>query len=205
VRGCAGVERHRFRFDGQASHAGTTPMDQRRDAGLAAAETALRLEGIGKRNHGVATTGALTLRPGIPTAVPGEAELMVDLRNPDASSLATMLAEALASGQLQAEKRRCELETELVWQIDPIPFDEELVSLAEETAAEAGGRGEPLTSGALHDAAEVARVLPAAMVFVPSIGGISHAKEEDTAEADLALGIEVFGTLANRVLDRSAA
>ena len=205
VRGCAGVERHRFRFDGQASHAGTTPMDQRRDAGLAAAETALRIEGIGKRNHGVATTGALTLRPGIPTAVPGEAELMVDLRNPDASSLATMLAEALASGQLEAEKRRCELETELVWQIDPIPFDEELGSLAEEAAAEAGGRSEPLTSGALHDAAEVARVLPAAMVFVPSIGGISHAKEEDTAEADLALGIEVFGTLANRVLDRSAA
>jgi allantoate deiminase len=205
VQGCAGVERHRFRFDGQASHAGTTPMDQRRDAGLAAAESALRIEGIGTRNHGVATTGALTLRPGIPTAVAGEAELLVDLRNPDPDSLATMLAEALASAQLEAEKRHCEFATELVWQIEPIPFDDGLVSLAREAVAEAGGRTEPLTSGALHDAAEVARVLPAAMLFVPSIAGISHAKEEDTSEADLAVGVEVFGALANRVLDHSAA
>jgi allantoate deiminase len=202
VRGCAGVERHRFRFDGQASHAGTTPMDQRRDAGLAAAETALRIEGIGARDHGVATTGALTLRPGIPTAVAGEAELLVDLRNPDPSSLATMLAEALASAEVEAKKRGCRFASELVWQIEPIPFDEELVSLARDAVTEAGGRTEPLTSGALHDAAEVARVLPAAMVFVPSIGGISHAKEEDTSESDLALGIEVFGRLANAVLSR---
>jgi hydantoinase/carbamoylase family amidase len=202
VRGCAGVERHRFRFDGQASHAGTTPMDQRRDAGLAAAETALRIEGIGARDHGVATTGALTLRPGIPTAVAGEAELLVDLRNPDPSSLATMLAEALASAEVEAEKRRCKFASELVWQIEPIPFDEELVSLAQDAVAEAGGRTEPLTSGALHDAAEVARVLPAAMVFVPSLGGISHAKEEDTSESDLVAGIEVFGRLANAVLSR---
>jgi allantoate deiminase len=202
VRGCAGVERHRFRFDGQASHAGTTPMDQRRDAGLAAAETALRIEGIGARDHGVATTGALTLRPGIPTAVAGEAELLVDLRNPDPSSLATMLAEALASAEVEAKKRGCRFASELVWQIEPIPFDEELVSLARDAVTEAGGRTEPLTSGALHDAAEVARVLPAAMVFVPSIGGISHAKEEDTSESDLALGIEVFGALANAVLLR---
>jgi hydantoinase/carbamoylase family amidase len=202
VRGCAGVERHRFRFDGQASHAGTTPMDQRRDAGLAAAETALRIEGIGARNLGVATTGVLTLRPGIPTAVAGEAELLVDLRNPDQNSLATMLAEALSSGQLEAEKRRCELATELVWRIEPIPFDAGLVSLAQEAVAAAGGRTEALTSGALHDAAEVARVLPAAMVFVPSIDGISHAKEEDTSESELAVGIEVFGALANAVLSR---
>jgi hydantoinase/carbamoylase family amidase len=202
VRGCAGVERHRFVFEGQASHAGTTPMDQRRDTGLAAAEAALRIEGIAERNHGVATTGALVLRPGIPTAVPGRAELMVDLRNQDAHSLATMLDEAQANAQLDAEKRRCEFETELVWRIEPIPFDEGLVALAQEAVAEAGGRPEPLTSGALHDAAEVARVLPATMVFVPSISGISHAKEEDTSESDLAVGIETFGALANRALDR---
>ena len=200
VRGCAGVERHRFRFEGQASHAGTTPMDQRRDAGLAAAEAALRIEGIAERNHGVATTGALSLRPGIPTAVAGEAELMVDLRNPDPRSLATMLGEALAIAELEAEKRRCELGTELVWRIEPTAFEERLVALAQEVVADAGGRVEPMTSGALHDAAEVARALPAAMVFVPSIGGISHAKEEDTSEDDLAMGIDVFCALANRVL-----
>jgi hydantoinase/carbamoylase family amidase len=200
VQGCAGVERHRLRFTGQASHAGTTPMDQRRDAGLAAAEAALRIEGVAERNHGVATTGALALRPGIPTAVAGEAELMVDLRNPDADSLATMLDEALELAKLAAAKHRCGLENELVWRIEPIPFDEPLVSLAQETVADTGGRDEPMSSGALHDAAEVARVVPAAMLFVPSIGGISHAKEEDTSEADLAAGIEAFGALANRAL-----
>jgi hydantoinase/carbamoylase family amidase len=200
VAGCAGVERHRFRFEGQASHAGTTPMDRRRDAGLAAADAALRIEGVGVRNKGVATTGSLVLHPGIPTAVAGRAELLVDLRNPDADSLTTMLDEARASAQLGAEKRRCEVETELVWRIEPIPFDDGLVALAQEVVSEAGGRAEPLTSGALHDAAEVARVRPAAMVFVPSMGGISHAKEEDTSEADLAVGIEAFGALAGRVL-----
>jgi N-carbamoyl-L-amino-acid hydrolase len=200
VRGCAGVERHRLRFEGQASHAGTTPMDQRRDAGLAAAEAALRIEGIAERAHGVATTGALSLRPGIATAVAGEAELMVDLRNSDPRSLTTMLDEALALAELEAERRRCKLETELVWRIEPIAFDERLVALAQEVVADAGGRAEPMTSGALHDAAEVARVLPAAMVFVPSVGGISHAKEEDTSETDLATGIEALGELANRVL-----
>ena len=84
---------------GQASHAGTTPMDRRRDAGLAAAEAALRVEEIGSSHGGVATTGALTLRPGIPTAVAGEAELLVDLRHPEADELAAMLAEALAAAR----------------------------------------------------------------------------------------------------------
>jgi allantoate deiminase len=200
VAGCAGVERHRFRFEGQASHAGTTPMDQRRDAGLAAADAALRIEGVGARNHGVATTGTMVFRPGIPTAVAGEAELMVDLRNPDPHSLATMLAEAQASGQLEAEKRDCEFATELVWRIEPLPFDDRLVALAQETIEQLGGRDKPLTSGALHDAAEVARVVPAAMLFVPSIAGISHAKAEDTSESDLAVGIEAFAALASRVL-----
>jgi hydantoinase/carbamoylase family amidase len=203
VAGCAGVERHRFRFEGQASHAGTTPMDQRRDAGLAAADTALRIEGIAERNHGVATTGALVLHPGIATAVAGQAELLVDLRNSNPASLEGMLAEALSSGEIEAAKRGCDVATELVWRIHPIPFDEQLVALAQEAASEAGGRAEPLTSGALHDAAEVARVLPAAMVFVPSVGGISHAKEEDTPEADLAVGIGAFGDLVNRVLGQT--
>ncbi len=200
VAGCAGVERHRLRLTGQTSHAGTTPMEARRDAGLAAAEAALRIEGVAARNQGVATTGVLTLRPGIPTAVAGEAELMVDLRNPDPAALAAMLAEALLFGEQAASKHGCEVTSELVWRIDPIPFDERLVALAQEVVREAGGRERALTSGALHDAAEVARVLPAAMMFVSSIGGISHAKEEDTSEADLATAIEAFGVLANRVL-----
>jgi hydantoinase/carbamoylase family amidase len=203
VSACTGVERHRFHFSGQASHAGTTPMDRRRDAGLAAAEVALRVEEIARRHGGVATTGALTLHPGIPTAVPGEAELLVDLRHPEARELAAMLAETEDGAEELAGGRGCQLSREPVWRIEPIPFDSRLVAAARDACREAAGSNRVLASGALHDAAEVARVLPAAMIFCPSAGGISHAKEEDTPEADLAAGIEAFGLLANRVLSNS--
>jgi hydantoinase/carbamoylase family amidase len=200
VSGCAGVERHSFRIEGQASHAGTTPMDRRRDAGLAAAQAALRIERIPEREGGVATTGALRLDPGIPTAVAGSAELLVDLRNPDGGALARMLDAAREAVAGAASERRCETSSELVWRIEPIDFDARLVEAARESCREVSGSDRVLVSGALHDAAEMARVLPAAMLFCPSIGGISHAKEEDTAEADLAVAIEAFGALANRAL-----
>jgi beta-ureidopropionase / N-carbamoyl-L-amino-acid hydrolase len=200
VDGCAGVERHKFTVRGQASHAGTTPMAQRRDAGLAAADAALRIEGIGASSGGVATTGVIELHPGIATAVAGEAELTVDLRNRDAAALERMLSDAREAVSTAAWERQCESESQLIWRIEPIPFDERLVAAAREACREVTGIERALTSGALHDAAEVARVLPAAMVFVPSIAGISHAREEDTSEDDLAAGIEVFGKLANRVL-----
>jgi hydantoinase/carbamoylase family amidase len=200
VEGCAGVERHRFEITGQTSHAGTTPMDVRRDAGLAAADAALRIEAIGREHAGVATSGALTLEPGIPTAVAGVADLTVDLRHPDAERLAAMLEEARGAVGEAAGARGCEAHSEAIWRIEPIPFDAGLVAAAREACREVAGTERSLTSGALHDAAEVARILPAAMVFCPSIGGISHAKEEDTAEADLIGGIEAFGLLAGRVL-----
>jgi hydantoinase/carbamoylase family amidase len=200
VSGCAGVERHRFRFRGQASHAGTTPMDRRRDAGLAAASVALAIEEIGRRHGGVATTGALTLRPGIPTAVAGDAALLVDLRHPDAGALAEMLDEATQGAEAAAAERDCAFERERVWCIEPIPFDPDLVARARQACREATGSDRVLVSGALHDAAEVARVAPAAMIFCPSAAGISHAREEDTPEPDLVAAIEAFGLLANRVL-----
>jgi N-carbamoyl-L-amino-acid hydrolase len=200
VSGCAGVERRRFRFTGQTAHAGTTPMDRRRDAGLAAAEAALRVEEIGRRDDGVATTGALALRPGIVTAVAGEAELFVDLRHPEADELAAMLAEAEEAGREVSARRGCELVVSQVWRIEPVGFDPELVSLAREACTERAGSDRVLTSGALHDAAEAARVLPTTMIFCPSTAGISHAKEEDTPEPDLVAAIEAFGLLANRVL-----
>ena len=200
VSGCAGVERHRFRIEGQASHAGTTPMDRRRDAGLAAADAALRIEGLPGQEGGVATTGALSLEPGIPTAVPGVAELLVDLRNPDAEALERMLDGAREAVAGAASERGCEISSELVWRIEPIPFDPRLVEAARESCREVTGSDRVLASGALHDAAEMARVLPAAMIFCSSIDGISHAPEEDTTEADLAAGIDAFGALAKRAL-----
>ncbi len=200
VTGCVGVERVRFEFSGQASHAGTTPMDVRRDAGLAAAAAALTIERIPGVEGGVATTGELRLRPGIPTAIAGEATLAVDLRNADAEALARMLDSSRAACETAAEERHLGVREEPVWRIEPIPFDAELVAAAREACAEAAGREAELESGALHDAAEVARVLPAAMIFCPSKAGISHAKEEDTDEADLEVAIGAFGLLAERVL-----
>jgi hydantoinase/carbamoylase family amidase len=200
VAGCAGVERRRLRFGGQASHAGTTPMDVRRDPGLVAFETALAVERVARQHQGVGTTGVLTLRPGIPTAVPQTAELVVDLRHHDSGELEAMLDETIDFAREASEARGCEASDEEVWRIAPIRFDPELVEIACEVAREAGGRSEPLTSGALHDAAEVARVVPAAMVFCPSVGGLSHAAAENTEEEDLVVAIGAFGDLADRVL-----
>jgi acetylornithine deacetylase/succinyl-diaminopimelate desuccinylase-like protein len=151
----------------------------------------------------MATTGVLRLEPGIPTAVAGEAELVADLRHPDAGELAAMLAEVRAIVADAAEARECRSEADLIWRIDPIPFDGGLVSEARAACAQVSGNDRPLTSGALHDAAEVARALPAAMVFCPSIDGLSHAREENTSDEDLAAGIEAFGLLANRLLANS--
>jgi allantoate deiminase len=196
VSGTFGVERHRLVFEGQASHAGTTPMDMRRDAGLAAAMTALTVEAIARRHGGVGTAGSVRFEPGIPTAVPGRAELLVDLRHGDADALARMLAEARAAAEQAAAERGCAVRDEHVWSIEPIPFDPGLVAAAEEAA----GTGRTLPSGALHDAAEMARHVPAAMMFAPSTGGLSHTKEEDTPEADLELAIAAFCRLAARVV-----
>ena len=195
VSGTFGVERHRFRFEGQASHAGTTPMDMRRDAGLAAARTALAVEEIARRHEGVGTCGRIALAPGIPTAVPGRADLLVDLRHARADPLAEMLAETRAAAHEAAAARGCTVDDSEVWRIEPIAFDERLVA----AALEAAGTGRTLPSGALHDASEMARTIPVAMMFAPSAGGISHAKEEDTPEPDLERAIEAFGRLALRV------
>jgi N-carbamoyl-L-amino-acid hydrolase len=197
VSGCVGVERRRLRFRGRVSHAGTTPMDARHDAGLAAAATALRVEEIARSEDGVGTVGAIELEPGIATAVPGTASMLVDLRHRDAEALARMLESVRSAAAAAAKERVCELEDDPVWAIEPIAFDRELVALARQACESVTGTAYELPSGALHDAASMALKLPTAMVFSPSIGGVSHAPEENTADEDLAAAIEAFGTLAN--------
>ncbi len=200
VSGCAGVERLRFAFAGQAAHAGTTPMAARRDAGLAAAQAALAIAAIPEAEGGVATTGELELRPGIATAVAGEAILSCDLRHPEAAPLGRMLEAARTAAATAADRFGCALSERPVWRIEPISFDGDLVAAAREAVSGGAGSDRVLTSGALHDAAEVARVMPAAMIFCSSSAGISHAREEDTPEDHLIGGIEALGALANRIL-----
>ena len=200
VVGCAGVERHRVVLTGAAAHAGTTPMDRRADAGVAAAKVMVGLPEIASRHGGVCTAGRLDLEPGIITAVAGRAELGVDQRHLDAGALESMLAEAASLWESAAASEHCSVEAERVWAIEPVPFHPGLVAAAREACVAAGGRDEPLPSGALHDAAELARVVPAAMVFSSSVGGVSHSPAEDTAEADLERALGAFGALAGRLI-----
>ena len=197
VSGCAGVERVRFIIRGRVAHAGTTPMDARHDPGLVAAATALRVEEIARAEGGVGTVGGVTFEPGIPTAVPGVVSMLVDLRHREADTLARMLESAREAVRSSSTERGCEVDEEPVWRIEPISFDPELVGLARDACEQVTGTAYELSSGALHDAASMAPHVPTAMIFSPSIEGISHAREEDTAEPDLAAAIEAFGALAS--------
>jgi allantoate deiminase len=200
VSGCVGVERLRFRIAGRASHAGTTPMDVRHDAGLAAAEAALRIEELAIRDGGVGTVGQIAFEPGIPTAVPGAASFMADLRNRSAEALERMLTSARQEIQAVASGRGCESSEEPVWRIAPIEFDPELVRAAGRACERVTGSAFELPSGALHDAASMAPLMPTAMIFSPSAGGVSHSAEEDTDEQDLAAAIASFGALVDSQL-----
>lgn len=200
VDGCFGVERYRVVFEGRTAHAGSTPMDRRSDAGVAAARVIAGLQEIGLRHGGVCTTGRLDLDPGIVTAVPGRAELLVDQRHLDPDALAAMVADARSLWIAAAREEGCTVDAEALWRIAPTPFDRGLVEEARRACAEVGGADRALPSGALHDAAQVAAVAPAAMVFCSSIAGVSHAVEEDTAEGDLELSLRAFGLLAERVI-----
>ncbi|HYM56666.1 MAG TPA: M20/M25/M40 family metallo-hydrolase, partial [Solirubrobacteraceae bacterium] len=197
VTGTAGVERRRLRFRGRSGHAGTVPMEGRRDPLLAAARTALSVRESALRHGGVTTVGAIEARPGIPTAIPGTAELWLDQRHPEAGPLEAMAAEALAAACWAAQEHGVEVADEPVWSIEPIPFDPRLVGLA----SEAAGGGEPMASGALHDAAEVARAgVPTAMLFVQSQGGVSHAPDEASRPEHLSAAVRALGRLTGQVL-----
>ncbi len=200
VSGTVGIERWRFSFEGQASHAGTTPMDARRDAGRAAGALMMAAGAIGDLRSGVATTGSVSFEPGTPTVIPGHAEIVVDLRNPDATELAGMLVELQRAGQRCAADNGCESAAELLWRIEPTGFDPELVELGRETCKAIVGSDRVLVSGALHDAAEAARRVPVAMLFVRSRGGVSHSPAEDSSEADLELAIRAYAELAERAM-----
>jgi N-carbamoyl-L-amino-acid hydrolase len=202
VLGTFGVERHALRFTGQSAHAGSTPMHQRRDALGAAAKVSLEIREIAKRHGGVCTVGSVVTKPGIVTAVVGQCEMLLDQRHLDATALATMLAEAKAAAERFAEEEKVEVEINRIWQIEPIPFHPDLIELADQAIRETCGVVHHLPSGPLHDAAEVARAgVPTIMLFVQSLRGLSHAKEEDTKEEHLELAVQALDRLATKTMD----
>ncbi|MDQ3248598.1 MAG: hydantoinase/carbamoylase family amidase, partial [Chloroflexota bacterium] len=202
VLGTFGVERHTIRFVGQSAHAGSTPMHQRRDAFGAAAKLGLEIREIATRNGGVCTVGSVITKPGIVTAVVGECEMTLDQRHLHAEALARMLHEAQAASLRFAAEEKVEVQWRRIWQIEPIPFHAELIELADAAIQETCGVVHRLPSGPLHDAAEMARAgVPTVMLFVQSLRGLSHAKEEDTQEAHLLLAVQALDRLAGKTIE----
>jgi N-carbamoyl-L-amino-acid hydrolase len=203
VLGTFGVERHLVTWRGQAAHAGSTPMDKRRDALAGAAKLALEIRPVAAEvgDGAVCTSGGLVCRPGIVTSVVETAEQLLDQRHLDAAKLARLLELAREASERFAREEDIEVGWERIWSIEPIPFDERLIELADESIREVAGASYRLPSGPLHDAAEVARAgIPTVMLFVQSLRGLSHTKLEDTKEEHLELSVRALDRLTTRAL-----
>jgi N-carbamoyl-L-amino-acid hydrolase len=187
VLGTFGVERHAITFHGQAAHSGSTPMNRRKDAFLAAAKMSSEIYKIAERSgNGVCTIGSCTTKPGIVTSVVEECRITLDQRHLDSAKLAVMLSEAKAASEKFAKEGNVKVSWERLWQIAPRPFNADLINLCDESIRETCGKSHRLPSGPLHDAAEVAAAgVPTVMMFVQSLYGISHNKIEDTKEEHL--------------------
>lgn len=201
VLGTFGVERHAIVFRGQAAHSGSTPMNRRKDAFLAAAKMSPEIYRIAERHGGVCTIGSCTTKPGIVTSVVEECRITLDQRHLDARALAGMLSDARAASEKFAAEGNVKVSWERLWQIEPVLFNNDLIQMCDESIRETCGKVHCLPSGPLHDAAEVARAgVPTVMMFVQSLNGISHNKIEDTKEEHLELCVTAFDKLAEKAM-----
>jgi hydantoinase/carbamoylase family amidase len=202
VLGTFGVERHAITFHGQAAHSGSTPMNRRKDAFLAAAKMSPEIYHIAERSGGgVCTIGSCTTKPGIVTSVVEECRITLDQRHLDPAALGRMLAEARAAAERFAYEGNVRVTWERLWHIEPRPFHPELIALCDEAIQATCGVSHRLPSGPLHDAAEVCGAgVPTVMMFVQSLHGISHNKIEDTKEQHLGLCVQAFDKLADQAM-----
>jgi beta-ureidopropionase / N-carbamoyl-L-amino-acid hydrolase len=204
VTSIVGIWQYRINFVGEQNHAGTTRMGVRKDAGLALAKFCVAIDerfpaASGPRT--VWTTGRITLDPGAPSIIPGAAEMLFQIRDDDPAVIArledllrTMVDEVTAQGPCSVTFER--LRTGVPAKMHP-PF-QEAIEAAGKTFAD--GRSVRMPSGAGHDAQVLATIMPAAMLFVPSIGGVSHHWSENTADADIVTGAQVFVDACRRIL-----
>ena len=195
VSGVQGISWQRITLEGEANHAGTAPMAFRHDAGYGAAATVAFLrEQIAKAAPGttLATVGSLTLAPDVINVVPQRATFTVDLRDPDEAQLAAAEAKLDQFLETLAKEEGLTVKKEQLVRFSPVVFHAGLRERLRGAAEALGEAPLTLTSGAGHDAQMLARIAPSAMIFVPSIKGISHNPEEATDPSDLALGAEVL-------------
>ena len=209
VLGTFGVERHLVTWRGQAAHAGSTPMDKRRDALAGAAKLALEIRPIAAEvgDGAVCTSGGVVCKPGIVTSVVETAEQLLDQRHLDAGELARLLALAREASERFAREEDIEVDVgaDLVDRADPRSTTR-LIELADEAIREVvAARRTACPSGPLHDAAEVARAgVPTVMLFVQSLRGLSHTKLEDTKEEHLELSVQALDRLTTKALEAFA-
>ncbi len=194
VESVQGISWQKITIEGEANHAGTTPTSLRIDAGLAAAKvnTFLR-ERADKSNHTtVATVGSMNFEPNLVNVIPSKVTFTVDIRN---SNLDMFREEGEALKLYLDELRetdKVKISTESLAQFDPVPFDENVIKIIEAATEKRGLKNKRMTSGAGHDAQMLARICPTAMIFAPSIKGISHNPKEDTLEEDLVAGANIL-------------
>jgi N-carbamoyl-L-amino-acid hydrolase len=200
VESVQGISWTEYAVTGVSNHAGTTPMRLRRDAGYLAASVNLFARRLAWEmgGHQVATVGALALRPNLINVVPNRAVFTVDLRNTDESRLKEAEAKVAAHVAEVAAAERVEVEAKVLARFEPVIFDAGLVDRVEHHAKALSLSTRRMPSGAGHDAQMMQRICPTAMIFVPSVAGLSHNVKEHTEAADLVVGAEV---LLNLVLE----
>ena len=204
VTSIVGIWQYRITFTGEQNHAGTTRMKDRKDAGLALARLCVQLDERFPRAGGprtVWTTGRIALDPGAPSIIPGRAEMLFQIRD-DNPELIENLERLLRDNAAEvAARSRCSVEVMRLRTGAPALMDAGFQDAIEKASAVfAGGRSIRMPSGAGHDAQILATIMPAGMLFVPSIGGISHHWSENTEDADIITGVEVFVETCRRLL-----
>ena len=195
VEGIVGIRWWDVTVEGVANHAGTTPMNRRKDAMLAASELALAVNRIASTTAGtqVATVGRIRAEPGAPNVIPGRVVMSLEVRDLAAQKMESLFQAIAAEARRIADARGTPIRfDEIDVALAPAPTDERLRKIIESVAAALGLSHRRLPSGAGHDAQDMAHVAPIAMIFVPSRGGISHAPQEFTSPADMANGADVL-------------
>jgi beta-ureidopropionase / N-carbamoyl-L-amino-acid hydrolase len=196
VTAIAGIERLLATFSGRPDHAGTRPMDDRRDAMVAAAEAVLAIEreGCGAPVHGVATTTRLTAQPDSPNVVPGTVRLRAEMRSIDPQWLTTARRRLVDDILARARARGVDVDFQWTRDNDTVSASSEIHAALARAADDNGLTWTPVPSGATHDAVHLARLCPMGMVFIPSRAGRSHCPEEWSGFDDIAAGVQVLGS-----------
>jgi N-carbamoyl-L-amino-acid hydrolase len=201
VTGLVGIRRFRLRSHGAANHAGTTPMAMRKDAGAALIALAAALGADMRALAGPETVwniGNMVFRPGAANVVPGEGEMLFEFRDLDGAVM-DRLQERFVARVAEASRGPVKIEVEPTANLAPTPLAQDIGAAIAAAAIARGETPVALPSGAGHDAMVVARHMPAAMMFIPSIGGISHDITENTSDADIVFGCEVLADAVSRL------